>query len=156
MNVDKKDSIPKRFKAFVFKHRKKFVLAGGTLAVAFLGYKGYQHCQQNGFTLFKSKTPIIKLSTANSPEPEVMYKGVPLSQLNDLSKRINKGIGCSIDQWGFLVFTHKSNRGHLTFGPQMCVENGKLVNLGGHYPNQWWSAADEFAKQANETFSFTE
>jgi hypothetical protein len=31
-------------------------------------------------------------------------------------------------------------------------ELGKLVNLGGHYPGQWWSSADEFAKKVNEAF----
>jgi len=33
-------------------------------------------------------------------------------------------------------------------------EAGKLINLGGHYPGQWWSGADEFAKKANEIFTF--
>ena len=40
--------------------------------------------------------------------------------------------------------------------PGVTVEKkaGKLKNLGGHYPGQWWSGADEFSKRANEIFKF--
>lgn len=88
-------------------------------------------------------------------EPEKCFSGVPLSKLNELAKQIYHGLYCSTDQWGFLVFHHKSNRGHQTFHTQMTLDEvGKLINLGGHYPNQWWSGADEFAKRANEMFNF--
>lgn len=89
-------------------------------------------------------------------EPEQTYGGVPLSELSELAKNIYHGIKCTIDQWGYLVFHCKSKRGHQTFRTQMYVDDtGKLINLGGHYPGEWWSQADEFAKQANEKFHFT-
>lgn len=88
-------------------------------------------------------------------EPEKHFKGVPLSKLTELAKQIYHGLYCTIDQWGFLVFHYKSNRGHQTFHTQMALDKaGKLINLGGHYPGQWWSGADEFAKSANEMFTF--
>lgn len=88
-------------------------------------------------------------------EPEKVFSGIPLSKLTELAKQIYHGLYCSIDQWGFLVFHHKSNRGHQTFHTQMTLdETGKLINLGGHYPGQLWSSADEFAKKANELFEF--
>lgn len=90
-------------------------------------------------------------------EPEKRYKGVPLSKLTELSKQVYYGLYCTIDKWGFLVFHYKSNRGHQTFHTQMTLdETGKLINLGGHYPGQWWSRTDEFAKRANEMFKFKE
>lgn len=89
------------------------------------------------------------------PEPEKCFSGVPLSKLTELAKQIYHGLYCTIDQCGFLVFHYKSNRGHQTFHTQMILDDaGKLVNLGGHYPGQWWSGADEFAKKANELFQF--
>ena len=90
-------------------------------------------------------------------EPEKRCKGVPLSKLTELAKQVYHGLYCTIDKWGFLVFHYKSNRGHQTFHTQMTLdETGKLINLGGHYPGQWWSRADEFAKRANEMFKFKE
>ncbi|MBP0965415.1 MAG: hypothetical protein IJZ47_12980 [Oscillospiraceae bacterium] len=100
-----------------------------------------------------SKT--VKAVPKVAPEPEKYFKGVPLSKLTELAKQIYHGIYCSIDEWGFLIFHHKSNRGHQTFHTQMALdEAGKLINLGGHYPGQSWSGADEFAKKANEVFKF--
>ena len=97
----------------------------------------------------------IKVLQEAIPEPEQYYKGVPLSKLDELAKQIYHGLHCTIDQWGFLVFHYKSNRGHTILHPQMTLdEAGKLINLGGHYPGQWWSGADEFAKKANEIFTF--
>lgn len=88
-------------------------------------------------------------------EPEKAFCGVPLSKLNELAKQIYHGLSCTIDQCGFLVFHSKSNRGHQTSHTQMELDQtGKLLNLGGHYPGQWWSSADEFAKKANELFAF--
>ena len=88
-------------------------------------------------------------------EHEKTFGGVPLSKLNELAKEIYHGLSCSIDQWGFLVFHSKSNRGHQTFHTQMVLdEAGKLLNLGGHYPGQLWSSAGEFAKKASELFAF--
>lgn len=86
---------------------------------------------------------------------EKTFGGITLSKLDKLAKEIYHGLSCSIDQSGFLVFHSKSNRGHQTFHTQMTLdETGKLINLGGHYPGQWWSSADEFAKKANELFTF--
>lgn len=109
-----------------------------------------------GSMLKKSLSPsIVNVGQDAMPEPEQYYKGVPLSKLNELAKQIYHGLYCTIDQWGFLVFHHKSNRGHETLHPQMTIDKtGKLINLGGHYIGQWWSVADEFAKRANEMFIF--
>lgn len=88
-------------------------------------------------------------------EPEKAFAGVPLSELNELAKQIYHGLSCTIDQRGFLVFHSISNRGHETFHTQIKLDpTGKLLNLGGHYPGQWWSSADEFAKKANELYTF--
>ena len=88
-------------------------------------------------------------------KPETYFKGVPLSKLSELAKQIYHGINCSIDKFGFLVFSYKSNRGNQTFNVQMKLDDaGKLINLGGHYPGQIWSSADELAKRANEIFKF--
>lgn len=88
-------------------------------------------------------------------KPVEMFAGVPLSDLDRLAKEVYHGLSCSIDKWGFLIFNWKSNRGHQTFHTQMMIdEAGKLVNLGGQYPGQTWSTADEFARRANELFHF--
>lgn len=88
-------------------------------------------------------------------EPEQYFHGVPLSKLTELAKQVHHGLYCSIDKWGFLIFHYKSNRGHQIFHPQMTLEKaGKLISLGGHYPGQLRSSADEFAKRANEIFKF--
>lgn len=95
------------------------------------------------------------IETVEPSEPEKYFHGIPLSKLNELAEHINRGISCTIDQWGFLVFNYLSRRGHQTFHDQMTIdENGKLKNLGSHYPNQWWSQADEFAEEANIKFDF--
>lgn len=151
-NIEKRKSI----KSFVEKHKTGLCVAGGSIGTAVLGYLGYRYIPN-----FKAKhiaEPAKKMveSVDVLKESEEMFKGVSLSKLDELAKEMYHGIGCAIDQWGFLVFKYKSNRGHQTFCPQMCVENGKLINLGGHFPNQWWSTADEFAKRANELFDFTE
>ncbi|WP_238918597.1 hypothetical protein [Clostridium sp. YIM B02555] len=88
-------------------------------------------------------------------EPEEVFGGIPLSKLNELAKEVYHGLSCTIDQYGYLIFHSKSNRGHQTFHTQMTLDKaGKLINLGGHYPGQWWSTADKFAKKANELFTF--
>lgn len=88
-------------------------------------------------------------------EPEKAFGGIPLSRFNELAKEVYHGLSCTIDQCGFLVFHSKSNRGHQMFHIQMTLdEAGKLINLGGHYHGQLWSSADEFAKKANELFTF--
>lgn len=87
--------------------------------------------------------------------PERTFGGVPLSELNKLAKEISHGLYCNIDKGGFLIFHYKSNRGHQIFHVQMNIGDGRLVSLGGHYPGQCWSGADEFAKRANEMFHFT-
>ena len=107
------------------------------------------------FILKGSNSQVVKSSTQITPKPEKLFAGVPISQLTKLAKKVSHGLYCTIDQWGFLVFHSKSNRGHQTFHTQMTLdETGKLINLGGHYPGQWCSSADEFVKQANEIFKF--
>lgn len=52
-----------------------------------------------------------------------------------------------------MIFHSSSNSGKTKFHTQLVIDElGKLVNLGGHYPGQWWSSADEFAKKVNEAF----
>lgn len=109
-----------------------------------------------GVLLKKNPGVDVEKNIPNIAEkPEKNYGGIPLSKLDELAKQIYHGLSCTIDKWGFLVFHYKSNRGHQTFHDQMTLDDaGKLVNLGGHFPGQWWSGADEFAKRANEMFTF--
>ena len=88
-------------------------------------------------------------------EPEKTFGNIPLSKFNDLAKEIYHGIGCTIDDSGFLVFHCGSKRGHQLNHTQMTLNNGKLKNLGGHYPGEQWSLEDEFVKRANELFFTT-
>ena len=108
-----------------------------------------------GVLLKKKPSETVKVATTVVPEPKELFAGVPLSKLNELAKEVYHGIKCTVDQWGFLVFHCKSKRGHQTFHTQMSLNHdGKLISLGGHYPGEWWSSADEFAKRANELFTF--
>lgn len=101
----------------------------------------------------KTASKVVKGATEAVKEPEQMFGGLPLSKLSDLAKQCYHGISCTIDQWGFLIFHYKSNRGHQTFHTQMMIDDaGKLVNLGGHYPGQWKSIADTFSERVNSTF----
>lgn len=101
----------------------------------------------------KTVSKVVKTATDVVKEPEQTFGGVPLSQLTELAKQCYHGISCTIDQWGFLIFHYKSNRGHQTFHTQMTIdEAGKLINLGGYYPGQWKSTADTFAEMVNNTF----
>lgn len=101
----------------------------------------------------KTASKVAKVATEAVKEPESLFGGVPLSKLSDLAKQCYHGISCTVDQWGFLIFHHKSNRGHQTFHTQMMIDDaGKLVNLGGYYPGQWKSTADTLAEMVNETF----
>lgn len=103
----------------------------------------------------KSVSSVTNVTSKVITGPEKTFSGVPLSKLNELAKQVYHGLSCTIDQWGFLVFHSRSNRGHQVFNTQMELnEAGKLINLGGHYPGQWWSSADEFAERANELFIF--
>ncbi|MBR2407843.1 MAG: hypothetical protein IKB07_02690 [Lachnospiraceae bacterium] len=84
---------------------------------------------------------------------EPTFGGVPLSRLSELARQCYRGLGCSIDEWGYLLFHYKSNRGHQRYRVQMKIDDaGKLVNLGGHYPGQSRSTADVFADMVNTTF----
>ena len=105
--------------------------------------------------LIKKSTEHAKPAAAVVIEPENMFAGVPLSELNEVAKRVYHGLSCSIDKWGYLVFHCKSKRGHQLFHNQMTLDAaGKLISLSGHYPGETWSSADEFAKMANELFTF--
>ena len=109
-------------------------------------------------SLFKSTTSaqkVIKPVTVTKVVQEETFGGVPLSELNKIAKQCFHGIRCTVDQEGFLIFHSSSNSGKTKFHTQLVIDElGKLVNLGGHYPGQWWSSADEFAKKVNETFKF--
>ena len=107
-------------------------------------------------SLFKSTTSAQKvIKPATKVVQEETFGGVPLSEFNKIAKQCFHGIRCSIDQEGFLIFHSSSNSGKTKFHTQLVIDElGKLVNLGGHYPGQWWSSADEFAKKVNETFKF--
>lgn len=100
----------------------------------------------------KASKTVIKNATNTVKEAEPCFGGVPLSKFNEIAKGCYRGISCTIDKWGFLVFNHRSNRGHQIQHAQMMIDDaGKLVNLGGHYPGQWKSTADVFAETANKT-----
>lgn len=102
----------------------------------------------------KTASNVSSVATEAIKETEETFGGVPLSKFTELAKQCYHGIKCTIDQWGFLVFHSTSNSGRTKFHTQMTIDGaGKLVNLGGHYPGQWWSSADEFTKKANELFS---
>lgn len=103
-------------------------------------------------SLFKSKTTKTMISPQ---QPEKTFAGIPLAKLSELAKTIYKGISCTIDECGFLVFHYKSNRGRQTLHDQIQLDKtGKLINLGGYFPGQWSSTTDEFIKKANELFKF--
>lgn len=142
--------------SFFEKHKTAIRIAAITVGTIAVGYLGYRYLPKMNSKVLVDSTKNLLDSVDIPEEPEELFKGVPLSKLDELAKQMYHGIGCKIDQWGFLVFIHRSNRGHQIFRPQMCVENGKLINLGGHYPNQWRSTADVFAEKANELFEFTE
>lgn len=95
------------------------------------------------------------VTTAPIEEAEETYGGVPLSKLNVLAKNVYHGLKVTVDQYGFLVFHYTSNSGKTKFDSQIELsEDNKLVSLGGHYPGQWYSSADDFVKKANELFTF--
>jgi len=102
---------------------------------------------------FSKKDATINIAKAvETSVREPLFGGVPISKFSDLAKKCYHGLGCSIDQWGFLIFHYKSNRGHERYKVQMEInEMGKLVSLGGHYPGQRKSTADVFAEMVNET-----
>jgi len=103
----------------------------------------------------KTTSNVAKATTDAIKEADKTFGGVPLSKLNELAKSIYHGVKVTVDKYGFLVFHYTSNSGKTTFRPLMELDEfGQLTNLGGHYPGQWWSVADEFVKRANELFSF--
>lgn len=98
---------------------------------------------------------LVRVTTKAVEEPEATFGGIPLSELNKVAEGIYHGLKVTIDEYGFLVFHYKSKSGKTIYHQQIKMnELNKLVNLGGHYPNQWWSTADEFVKKANELFLF--
>lgn len=110
--------------------------------------------------IFKSSNRNTKPASApvsRPVEPEEYFHGVPLAELSDLAKTINKGIRCSLDNSGFLIFHYWTNRGNITVSAQNSVdENRKLYKLFSyHYPGQNWCPLDDFIEKANETFTFT-
>ncbi len=87
---------------------------------------------------------------------EPSYAGIPLSKYDEIAKSIPRGIKCVFDQYGYPVFHYRSNRGHQTFHQQMHWDSsGKMMYLGGHFPGQIWSAADEFAKRVTALINGT-
>ena len=102
-----------------------------------------------------SRLKVSKAVSEAVTEPEQVFGGIPISQLNELAKSIYHGVKVTIDKFGFLVFHYTSNSGKTTLHPQMWInELGKLEGNVTHYPGQWWSSADEFIKRANELFTF--
>lgn len=87
---------------------------------------------------------------------EPYYAGIPLSKYDEIAKSIPRGIKCVFDHYGYPVFHYRSNRGHHTFHQQMHWDSsGKMMYLGGHFPGQIWSAADEFAKKVTALINST-
>lgn len=102
----------------------------------------------------KTTTEVIKKAAKTVKGKEDYFGGIPLSEFNMIAKQCYHGIKCTVDQWGFLVFHHKSNRGHQTIRVQMKMnDSGELVNLGGYYPGQWKSTADDFVELVNNSLN---
>ena len=141
-------------KGFVKEHKKELCSAGGIVCAAALGCIGYKYIPTRFWKYFAKPAKKVVEEAVAPKEPVVKYMGVPLSELDALAKEMYHGIGCSIDKWGNLIFIHKSNRGRQTLRAMMVVEDGVMKNCMGHYPGQWWSTADEFAKQASGRFAF--
>lgn len=103
----------------------------------------------------KDKTVKNKAIIDTVEEIKETFGGVPMEKLNELAKTVYHGVKVVIDEYGFLVFHYKSNSGKTTHKAQMEInELGQLVNLGGHYHNQWKSSADDFVKIANDKLKF--
>ena len=152
--VRKEDSKNSTVKSFLSEHKAELSIAGGIACAAVLGYVGYKFIPARFWKSFAKPARKMAEEAVVPKEPVVKYMGVPLTELDALAKEMYHGIGCTIDKYGNLIFVHKSNRGHQTFRAMMVVENGVMKNTMGHYPGQWWSSADEFAKQASGRFNF--
>ena len=148
--VRKEDSKNSTVKSFL----SELSIAGGIACAAVLGYVGYKFIPARFWKSFAKPAKKMAEEAVVPNEHVVKYMGVPLAELDVLAKEMYHGIGCTIDKYGNLIFVHKSNRGHQTFRAMMVVENGVMKNTMGHYPGQWWSTADEFAKQASGRFDF--
>jgi hypothetical protein len=100
-----------------------------------------------------STKTVKKIVESVVDEPEKFFDGIPLSELSELAKQCYHGVKCTLDEYGYLVFHYLSNSGKTKFDVQMKLDAaGKLKNLGGHYPGQWWSAADQFAELFNKKY----
>lgn len=153
-NANKGGNKNNAVKNFLTEHKTGLYIAGGIVCAAALGYVGYKYIPARFWKPIAKPAKKVVEEVVVPKEPVVKYMGVPLSELDALAKEMYHGIGCSIDKWGNLIFIHKSNRGHQTFRAMMVVEDGIMKQCMGHYPGQWWSTADEFAKQASGRFNF--
>lgn len=123
------------------------------IGISLIGVAGVVSAIVIGNKNSKTTTEFIKKTAETIKEKEACFGGVPLSEFNKIAKQCYHGIKCTVDQWGFLVFHHKSNRGRQTIRIQMEInELGELVNLGGYYPGQWKSTADDFVELVNNNF----
>lgn len=91
---------------------------------------------------------------------EVKYKNIPLSDLQEIAKKVHYKNELMLDPNSNLKLLYKSNRGHQTnvaiFGVDKMTK--KLVPINGGctlaYPGQRYSHADKFLRTANELFDF--
>lgn len=131
--------------------KKMLYVSLGVVGIVLTGFVGYKLIKGKKAGVEREQiSNIIKIRT---DEPETLYHGVAMTKLNEIAKGMNKGEKCYLDN-GVLYFQYKSNRGHHTFRDPLFVKNGKLVNYGGHFQNQWYSSADQFADNVNELISF--
>ena len=76
-----------------------------------------------------SVSDVTNFASETVTESEKAFAGIPLSKLNELAKKVYHGLSCTIDQYGFLVFHSKSNRGHQTFHTQIVIRQIILVKF---------------------------
>ena len=96
----------------------------------------------------------VLLSDSMSHANLEAFGEVPLSELNKIAREVYHGINCTVNN-GYLWFHYKSNRGHQLNHAQMAITKlGKLMVYGDHYAGETRDSADEFAKRANELFTF--
>ena len=82
------------------------------------------------------------------------FGGVNLSEINENADMYNHG-KCQKIGKNLLLFVRKSNRGHEWHRDEIEIdENGKLHNLGYHYPNQLKSPTDRFIEDLENHYDF--
>lgn len=136
-------------KTFIKNNPKKVTAFG----LAFLGTI-FAFASKNNNRI--STNIINKAETAIEKPKDILYHGVPMSELDKLAKEVWHGERVSIDNSNFLNFRYKSNRGHQHFVSQFEIDdNGNLAKIMDRYfPGQVRTTADAFLEEANKRFTF--